>query len=93
MAGTLVKGIGFERIDQHVGAKDVDAHRCEVRIGLLGLLGKLDDAPIVLICSDDTEAARLFPGHGHNGDREVGIVLDVRLQHLAVIHAIEMVTG
>ena len=56
-------------------------------------LGKLDDVPIVLICRDDTEAARLFPGHRHNGDSKVGIVLDVRLQHLAVIHTIEMVTG
>ena len=90
MLGGLVDGVLLQRVDEELGAEDVDAHGREVRIGLLGLLGELDDL-VVVVRGQDAEAGGLLPGHGHDGDREVGVVLLVSVEHLAIIHAVELV--
>ena len=91
VARALVQSVLLERLDQHVGREDVDAHGREVRIGLIGLLGELGDAAVLGVGGQDAKAAGLLPRHRHNAHREVGVVLNVRLEHLAVVHAIQVI--
>ena len=91
VARALVQSVLLERLDQHIGREDVDAHGREVRIGLIGLLGELGDAAVLGVGGQDAKAAGLLPRYGHNAHREVGVVLNVRLEHLAVVHAIQVI--
>ena len=93
----IVLGRGVERVllegaDEDVGAEDVDAHRGEVGIGLVGLLGELRHG-VVVVLGDDAKARGLGPVHRHDRDGEVRVVGDVALDHLAVVHAVQVVAG
>ena len=89
--GLLVDGILAEGLDQKLGIEDVDAHGGQVGVRLVGLLGELLDA-LVLVLGDDAEAGCLLPGHGHDGDGQVRLVTLVVLEHLLVVHVVELVT-
>ena len=88
--GALVLGVLLQRLDQQVCVEDVDAHGREVRVGLRGLLGELEDL-LVLVGRQDAEAGRLLPGHGHDRDGQVRVVALVVVEHLLVVHVVQLV--
>ena len=93
----VVAGIGIGVVLLHVvpqllPVEDVDAHGREVALGLLGLLLEgLDDA--VGVGVHDAEAMGLRPGHLQHRDGGRRLLFAVEVQHLGVVHLIDMVTG
>ncbi len=72
--------------------EDVDAHRGEVALGLLGLLLPLDD-PVVLVEREDPHPRRLGQRHAPDGDRDVGAVAAVGRHERLVVHLVDVVAG
>ncbi len=61
-------------------------------VAVLRLFFEADHA-VVLVDFGDSEAAGLFRWHLDGGDGDVGFVLAVPVQHLAVVHLIDVVAG
>ena len=91
-------GVLLQRVDQHVGAEDVVAHR---RVGLVGgvdqarrlgrLLQELVDGEPVVAGLDHAELPGVLARHPDARDRDAGPGLDVGLHHLGGVHAIDVV--
>ena len=77
---------------QRLLREDVDAHRGEVALGLLGLLLPLDD-PVVLVEGEDAHPRRLGERHAADGDRHVGAVAAVGGHERLVVHLVDVVAG
>ncbi len=72
--------------------EDVDAHRREVALGLLGLLLPLDDA-VLLVHREDPHPGRLGEGHPPDRDRDVGAVAAMGGKERLVVHLVDVVAG
>ncbi len=72
--------------------EDVDAHRGEVALGLLGLLLPLDD-PVGLVEGEDAHPRRLGERDAPDGDGHVGPAAAVGRDERLVIHLVDVVAG
>ena len=72
--------------------EDVDAHRGEVALGLLGLLLPVDD-PVLVVEREDAHPRRLGERHPADGDRHVGAVAAVGGHERLVVHLVDVVAG
>ena len=72
--------------------EDVDAHRGEVALGLLGLLLPLGD-PIGVVKGEDAHARRIGERDPPDGDRHVRPVAPVGRHERLVIHLVDVVAG
>ena len=67
--------------------------------GLPGMAGgslgfsRNDDDAVALVDVHDAEADRLHARHFEAADRHVGARVDVLLQHLLVVHLVDVVAG
>ena len=62
-------------------------------LGLRGLLLKAEHAPLS-VCFDDAKAMGGFRGVGFDGgDGDVSAGIDVLLEHLAVVHLVDVIAG
>ena len=89
--------VGFERLQQHVGVENVDAHRgqrdvCRAgnRRRVLRLLDKAGDA-IVLVDRQHAEARRVLLRHFDGRQRHRRAALLVEAQHLRVVHFVDVI--
>ncbi len=88
-----------KQLVHHVGVEDVDAHRGQDLVGLVGhprrVLGLLQEAgdPLAVIDPHDAELARLQARYRQAGDRQVGPVFAVVVDHPGVIHLVNVVAG
>ena len=90
--GPEVDPILGQPASQRLLREDVDAHRGEVALGLLGLLLPLDD-PVVLVEGEDAHPRRLGQRHAADGDRHVGAVAAVGRHERLVVHLVDVVAG
>ena len=97
MIGVVLVGVGLDRIDEHLGAEDVVAHRRERLLGIVGRAGRVGglfderaDASR-LVGVDDTERARFGARHPDTRDRGTRAALDVELEHLLRVHPVDVV--
>ena len=72
--------------------EDVDAHRCEVALGLLGLLLPLDD-PVVLVEREDPHPGRFGERNAPDRDGDVGAVAAMGGHERRVVHLVDVVAG
>jgi len=72
--------------------EDIDAHRCEVALGLLGLLLPLGD-PVVLVEGEDAHPGRLGERDPPYGDRDVRAVAAMGGHERRVVHLVDVVAG
>ena len=93
-----LRGIFLERPHQHVGAEDVNPHRAERdvrrsrhRRRLGGLLLKTDRRGRSSSMDDDAEPRCVRERHLEAGERGVGVPLDVKAQHLRVVHLVHVI--
>ena len=77
---------------QRLLREDVDAHRRQVALRLLGFLLPLGD-PIVLVKGEDAHARRLGEWHAPDGDRHVRTMAAMRGDERLVIHLVDVVAG
>ena len=96
MARALL-GVPHQLPDQDVGVEDVDPHRAEAEAGVpggrrrdLGLLLEAHDAA-VLVHLEDAEARDSLRGDLDGRDRELRAPGDVDVEHLAVVHLVDVV--
>ena len=91
----IMMGIGiFHICDQYLAQRfpveDVDTHGSKIALRMLGLFFELDD-PVLLIGIHDTETAGFLHRDADNGDRGVGLVCLVEVEHFVVIHLVDVV--
>ena len=76
---------------KHILSEDVNAHRCQSGVGVLGLFGKLND-PILFINGHDTESGSFFDRNFHYRNGKIRIILKVGFEHIRIIHTVKLVT-
>ena len=91
--------IAAQQIEQKRGFEHVDAHAGERPLRMTGdtrwigrLLEKVHDT-VVGIHLHHAEFGRVLARHFEHADRDVGILIDVLLEHELVIHLVDMVAG
>ena len=84
--------VQLQVLAQFAPAEYIHAHRGFVALGLGRLLGKFVNT-VVLVGGQDTEARGLLPRHLQHSDGTVRIVLFVEVDHLGVVHLVDVVTG
>ena len=94
----LVRRVLGDDLAQHVRAEDVVAHRrvhlvgrVGQALGVLRLLPEGRDPAAVGARLDHAELVRLPDRRAQRGDRHAGAALDVLLDHLARVHAVDVV--
>ena len=96
VAAEVVRGvvlrIGEELVDQHLAVEDVDAHRDQVGLRVVGLLIPLGDA-VVVVGREDAVAVRLFHRHLVQRHGDIGLVREVLQDQLFVVHLVDVVAG
>ena len=98
--GFGILGIGEQDGDQQLRVEDIYAHGgiCFVRavrgaLGLRRLLLKAEHAPLS-VGLDDAKTMGGFRGVGFDGGHgDVGAGIDVLLEHLAVVHLVDVIAG
>jgi hypothetical protein len=95
----LSRGVFLELAHEGVGREDVVAHarQAHVRVAghgrrIVGLLVEREDAPLG-VGLDDPERPRLGLGDGDGRDREVGLLVHVRGDHLPDVHLVDVVAA
>ncbi len=99
VVGGIRSVILLKEIVQETHREHIDAHGGERAVGItqnaprvLRLLMKGHD-PVVLIHRHDAEGARLIEADGQTGDGHFGPGLVVVLQHRAVVHPVDVISG
>ena len=77
---------------QRLLREDVDAHRRQVALGLLGLLLPLGDA-VVVVEREDAHPGRLGERDPTDRDGHVGPAASVRRDERLVVHLVDVVAG
>src|SRR5277367_3395034 len=98
--GGGIFGVGDQDGNEQLGIEKIDAHggvhfvRMNARtLGVGGFFLEADDAP-VFVGLEDAETAGSFLGRDfEGGDSDVRTGLDVLLEHLLIIHFVDMVAG
>ena len=88
--GLWILVVGDQVFAQHLPGEDVNPHRGQIALGLLGLFLKFNDA-VVRVDVHDAERRGDLPRHGADGDGAVGLGVDVRAEHLVVVHLIDVI--
>ena len=93
----VVGGVGIRLVLDEVAAQlgpgeHIDTHGGQVALGLLGLLLKFIDL-VVLVHVHDAEAGGLLHGDLQNGDGAGRTALFMQVQHIGIVHLIDMVAG
>jgi hypothetical protein len=93
-----VAGVVHDLLHQLPGGEEVVAHRGEAAggvagDGLGGVAGLLHEAdhPPLAVNLDDAELLGLFHPHRDGRHRQVGLVVDVEVEHLPHVHAVDVV--
>ena len=96
-AGAGCRGVASQLIQQEAGAKYVNAHRDQRGIGFVwharrigGFFQEFDDAT-TFVNRHHAEAARRFAGYFQAGNRHIGGLVAMLLQHQLVVHLVDMV--
>ena len=96
--GALVLGVARDDVDERVGAEDVVAHRGEDLVGRVGqadgvggLLAEGGDRLPVVGRLDDPELVGLGQRRAQRRDGHRRAALDVLVDHLARVHAVDVV--
>ena len=84
--------VQLQVLAQLAPAEYIHAHRGFVALGLGRLLGKFVNT-VVLVGSQNTKTGGLLPRHLQHSDGTVRIVLFVEVDHLGVVHLVDVVTG
>ena len=92
LGGVRVRLVPDQVLGQKLSVKDIDTHGRLGALGMRGFLLEFQDA-VVLIGIHNAEAAGLIQRHVQNGNGTVRTRFLMLLQHLAVVHFIDMVTG
>ena len=92
VAALLVRLVGDQVLTQFFPGKDIHTHGSLVGLGVLGLFFELNDV-VVRVGVHNAEAAGIGPGHFAHGDGGVRLVTDVEIQHVIVVHLIDVVTA
>ena len=99
MAGMRVCGVFLQQINQEFGLEHINAHRGQRHIRLAGhrrrvfrLFEKGDD-PVGFVNVHHAKAGGLFQRHLKAANGDIGLLLNMLLQHLLIVHFIYMVTG
>ena len=97
-AGVL--GIGDQRLEQHLGVEDINAHRGIHRVGIerrpeRGRQRLLLETENLSRLShlDNAQLPALFRRNRQRGQRDLGVGLLVVMQHPAVVHLVDLVAG
>jgi hypothetical protein len=72
--------------------EDVDAHRCQSAVGLFGFLGEFCNPPIG-VNAHNAEALHLIWLHLHHRDREIGLIVLMEPDQVAVILFVNVIAG
>ena len=72
--------------------EDIDTHGSQIALGLFRFFLKFVDHA-VFIGIHDTEAAGFPHGHFDHGDGSIRLVFFMVVQHLGIIHLIDVVSG
>ncbi|MPN16938.1 hypothetical protein SDC9_164287 [bioreactor metagenome] len=93
----VVGGIRIFIVDAHAffqraPIEDVDAHRSLIGLWLFGFFFKRCDT-VRIIGVHDAEAVRFLHRNRQNRDGRHRIFLDMKAQHCAVVHLIDMIAG
>ena len=92
-------GVGDQLLAEHVGAKEVDAHRAKGVGRIVGnrrRVSRLFDKvrnPEILIHMDDAESMGIFDRDIDRADHGIGAFGDQPMEHLHVVHLVDMVAG
>ena len=89
---TLFRLILHQIFTEHLPVEDVDTHRCQIAFRLFWLLIEFDDA-VRLIRIHDPEAGCFFHRNRDDADSQAGMVRFMEIQHMRVVHLVDMVTG
>ena len=81
-----------QQLAQILPVENIDSHGSKIALRVLRLLFKLYDIAC-LIRIHDPEAARFLDRHRTDRDRRVRSLINVRLQHLVIVHLIDVVAG
>ena len=99
VARMRVGGVAAHLVDQEPRVEGVDAHARERLVGIAGnmrrvrrLLHEVDD-DVVLIDMHHAEAGRFPHRDFERGDGDVGILLDMLLEHELHVHLVDVVAG
>ena len=96
-----VLGVGDQRLQQHLGIEDVNAHRGVHGVGIEGRAeaGRAPASPGSPCISpflrhlDHAEPRHLVGRNGQRGQRDFGVGLLVVVQHAAVVHLVDVVAA
>ena len=94
---SFLRGVLEEQLVHHVGVEDVDPHRRQGQLGMVGHGGRvgglLDEAgdPPAAVDPHHAEPLGLGPRHGQAGDRQVGPVVAVGVDHPRIVHLVDMI--
>ena len=100
MRGFGIFGVGDQDRDEQLRIEDVDAHggihffrsMCGA-LGLRGLLLKAEDPPSSVCLNDAKTSGGIFGIGLNGGDGDVGPGIDVLLEHLPIVHLINVIAG
>ena len=98
-ARLLPRRVLEQQLVHHVGVEDVDPHRGQRHVGVVGhrrrVLGLLQEAGHAVLAIDPhhAELASPAPRHRQAGDRQIGAVGPVLVDHPGVIHLVDVVAG
>ena len=99
MARIPLGGVAPQFIEQEFGLEHVDAHAGERHVGAIrhagGIGGLLQerDQPVLFVDMHHAEAGRLHARHLDAADGNVRAALDVELQHVLVVHLVDVIAG
>ena len=88
----FIFGVGFEVRFQDVPVEDVNAHGSQVAFRFGRFFLELGDAH-VFVGYHDAEAAGFIPGDADRADSGLGVMFLVEIEHLVVVHGIDVVAG
>ena len=72
--------------------KDIDTHRCKIALRVFRFFFEFNDTSVT-VCVHDTETACFLHRYFDNSDGSVCIHFLVVIQHLVIIHLVDMVAG
>ena len=99
VAGILVGGVATQFVEQEFGVEHVDAHRGQRHVRLVRhrrRMGRLLDKGQDLVVGVDmhhAEARSLLARHFEAADGDVGALLHMLLQHLLIVHLVDVIAG
>ena len=92
MCGIGISHILDQDLTQFLPVKDINTHGSKSAAGMCGLFFEIDDL-VVLVSDHDTETGCFLQGDRHNCDGSCCALCLVEVEHLVVVHLVDVVTG